>query len=110
VTITPLRFLKDNGLCAQADPELFYPQYDSPSFTEDAIAVCDRCPVRAECLDWALDHEEQGVWGGTSEATRRSLKRPRQRRHCIICQSTNVVTNTEETRGYCVSCGLSWLI
>ena len=35
-----------------------------------AIAVCRTCPVREECLDYALEHHELGVWGGTTERER----------------------------------------
>lgn len=35
-----------------------------------AKQLCEGCPVRAECLQWALDHEEFGVWGGTTEEER----------------------------------------
>lgn len=32
-----------------------------------ARAVCAGCPVKRECLQWALERREQfGVWGGTS--------------------------------------------
>jgi WhiB family redox-sensing transcriptional regulator len=40
-----------------------------------AKAVCARCPVRTECLAFALEHPQlQGVWGGTSDAERRELR------------------------------------
>lgn len=36
-----------------------------------AKAVCDRCPVRKPCLEYALmNHEEYGVWGGTTARDR----------------------------------------
>ena len=42
----------------------------------DAKLVCNRCPVTAECLSWALESgQDAGVWGGMSEDERRSLKR-----------------------------------
>lgn len=38
--------------------------------------ICAACPVRTECLDFALDNGIQhGVFGGTSERERRSLRR-----------------------------------
>ena len=41
-----------------------------------AKAVCAECVVRRECLDYALAEPQlQGVWGGTSEAERRALRR-----------------------------------
>lgn len=43
-------------------------------------AVCARCPVREECLDYALaTNEKYGVWGGMSVKERKSLRRKHQR-------------------------------
>ncbi len=67
------------GACLDEDPELFFPVGTTgPALvqTEDAKSVCRTCPVRAECLRWALESgQESGVWGGTSEAERRTLHR-----------------------------------
>jgi len=61
------------GLCAQTDPELFFPEKGGS--VREAKAVCTGCPVRAQCLAHALAHDERfGVWGGTSERERRRLK------------------------------------
>jgi len=108
MTTIPLRFLKERGLCQDEPIELFYPRYDAPSSTAEARAICDRCPVKPECLEWALDHKEEGVWGGTSEATRRSLERPRVRTKCIACNSVNVAAIKGQKKEVCVDCGLSW--
>ena len=36
-----------------------------------AKAVCASCPVRAECLDYALEHYVRcGIWGGLNETER----------------------------------------
>jgi WhiB family redox-sensing transcriptional regulator len=42
---------------------------------------CLRCPVRHECLTWALtEREEYGIWGGcTPKQRRRILRRPRKK-------------------------------
>ncbi|HEV7524890.1 MAG TPA: WhiB family transcriptional regulator [Acidimicrobiia bacterium] len=46
----------------------------------DAKAVCARCPVRDECLEFALRLKvAHGVWGGLSERERRTLRRDRHR-------------------------------
>ena len=70
---------RDHAACRHEDPDLFYPIGTSgPTLlqTEQAKAVCRGCPVREECLRFALDTEEFiGVWGGTSEAERRALRR-----------------------------------
>lgn len=64
----------DDALCAQTDPEAFFPEKGGS--TREAKQVCLACPVRAECLDHALDHEERfGIWGGLSERERRALQR-----------------------------------
>jgi WhiB family redox-sensing transcriptional regulator len=65
--------------CRNEDPELFFPVGTSgPAMLQiaKAKAVCQRCPVRTECLNWALaSGQDAGVWGGTSEDERRALKR-----------------------------------
>lgn len=43
----------------------------------EVVARCSRCPVREECLEWAVAHEEYGFWGGT---TARERARMRSRR------------------------------
>jgi hypothetical protein len=46
----------------------------------DAKAVCAGCPVRVQCLDFALRLKvAHGVWGGLSERERRTLRRERHR-------------------------------
>lgn len=43
-----------------------------------AKAVCSGCPVRTECLAFALDRRiEHGIWGGMTERERRALLRRR---------------------------------
>jgi hypothetical protein len=110
MTVVTLRFLKDRGLCRDENPDMFYPVFDSPSSTFAAIEICNRCSIRPECLEWALEHDESGVWGGTSEATRRSIKRARSRTKCVSCQGENVVTGVDEKGELCVDCGLSWRV
>lgn len=60
------------------DPEIFFPLGDMWRAGEDAQAkaVCKRCPVVAECLDWALETGEPwGVAGGLTEVERQVLRR-----------------------------------
>jgi len=54
---------RDRALCAQADPEMFFPSKGKPA--RPAKRICQACEVRAECLDYALQAgEEHGIWGG----------------------------------------------
>ncbi|MFE0786906.1 WhiB family transcriptional regulator [Streptomyces mutabilis] len=70
---------REHAECRTEDPDLFFPiGTTGPAAlqTEQAKAVCRRCPVREQCLRWALDTGQSiGVWGGTSEMERRALKR-----------------------------------
>ena len=62
------------ALCAQTDPEAFFPEKGGS--TREAKNVCSRCPVKAECLQYALENDERfGIWGGLSERERRRMKR-----------------------------------
>ena len=64
--------------CIGVDPDLFFPTGTTgPAVAqaESAKAVCAMCPVRPECLQWALaTGQDAGVWGGTSEEERRALR------------------------------------
>ena len=65
-----------NALCAQTDPEAFFPEKGGS--TREAKSICAKCPVREQCLDWALDNDERfGIWGGLSERERRKVKKER---------------------------------
>ena len=60
----------DRALCAQTDPEVFFP--DKGGSARLARLICRRCEVRLECLAHALAAGERyGVWGGLSERERR---------------------------------------
>ena len=67
---------QDAALCAETDPEAFFPEKGGS--TRPAKRICMACEVRVECLEYALEHEDIsrfGIWGGTSERERRRLKR-----------------------------------
>jgi len=59
--------------CRGIDPALFFPS--GSLGVEAAQSICQACPVRAECLDHALEHHiNNGVWGGVSERARRRIQ------------------------------------
>ncbi|MGK3940061.1 WhiB family transcriptional regulator [Streptomyces caeruleatus] len=70
---------RERAACRNVDPDLFFPigtvglalvQID------EAKAVCARCPVREQCLRWALDAGQvEGIWSGTTESERRATRR-----------------------------------
>jgi len=73
--------------CRDSAPDLFFP-IGATGLALDQIEaardVCTRCPVRRECLDFALEtNQEAGIWGGTTEDERRVLRRQRGVRHRV---------------------------
>lgn len=62
----------EDASCRQTDPELWFP--DLGSNANDAKAICRQCPVLAECLAYALEHQEEGIWGATSKKQRQRLR------------------------------------
>ncbi len=66
-----------DALCAETDPEAFFPEKGGS--TREAKRVCAGCPVRLQCLEYALDNDERfGIWGGLSERERRRLRLQRR--------------------------------
>ncbi|MGH8992981.1 MAG: WhiB family transcriptional regulator [Acidimicrobiia bacterium] len=69
---------RERAACRGLDPELFFPVPGGSAGT--AVAVCAGCPVRVECLAYALHAAEKfGVWGGQPEARRTVIRRKRRR-------------------------------
>ncbi|BDY30374.1 transcription factor WhiB [Mycolicibacterium mageritense DSM 44476 = CIP 104973] len=65
---------QERALCAQTDPEAFFPEKGGS--TREAKRICQGCEVKDACLEYALAHDERfGIWGGLSERERRRLKR-----------------------------------
>lgn len=71
--------------------------------------ACARCPVRDACLEWALDHDEVGVWGGTSQIARTAIRRGTRTASCPACDSSQLHP-TENGGRICGSCGISWKV
>jgi WhiB family redox-sensing transcriptional regulator len=69
---------ESRAACLHCDPDLFFPIAPSgPALRQvaQAKAICARCPVCRECLQFALTtHQVHGVWGGTSEEERQLLQ------------------------------------
>ena len=63
--------------CLGEPPEIFFPAHDDDA--ELGKAICEGCPVKEDCLTYVLEHTrdatDAGVWGGTTEKERRSIRR-----------------------------------
>ena len=65
-----------HAACAGMDPDLFFSERGDGY--EQAVKVCRRCPVQAECLAYAMSHQEKfGMWGGVSMKGRLRIRRGR---------------------------------
>jgi WhiB family redox-sensing transcriptional regulator len=70
--ITRPKPFQGQPLCAETDPDLFFPEKHDAHSSRAARAICQNCPMRDECLTIALqNHEQFGVWGGQSLKERR---------------------------------------
>lgn len=72
---------QDKAACSAIDVAVFY--YDTWTERLDELnqirRVCAECPVRAQCLEYALDTDDKyGVWGGLTPRERRQVKRERR--------------------------------
>ena len=62
----------DYAACGPQHMHLFYPSHTGNQAATEAAAkaLCASCPVQADCLEWALVHDEDGLWGGHTPAER----------------------------------------
>jgi WhiB family redox-sensing transcriptional regulator len=74
----------ERALCAQADPDAWFPDRGHCDVAAIAKRICGHCPVRAQCLDYALSGTDTwggiatGIWGGTTPKERDRLRQQRQ--------------------------------
>lgn len=78
ITNGPGRWAASGACRGIADPEVMFPTAVEGTVAyqrqvRQAQAVCAGCPVRTECLEYALTGEDTGVWGGLGPAERREL-------------------------------------
>jgi WhiB family redox-sensing transcriptional regulator len=62
------------ALCAQSDPESWHPEKGANNHY--AKKICNRCPVKTDCLNWALaTGQPDGIWGATTPRERQTMRR-----------------------------------
>jgi WhiB family redox-sensing transcriptional regulator len=70
---------RKSAICRDTDPDLFFPVGTTGYALvqiDKAKQVCTECPVCTDCLQYALDtNQDSGIWGGTSEEERRHIRR-----------------------------------
>ena len=69
-----MTYWEDDALCAEIGSDFWFPNKGENN--EEAMAICNRCPVIVECRDYALaDTSLMGIWGGTSWNDRVRMRR-----------------------------------
>lgn len=112
-TVLPPVFLaglgawRDRALCRGLDASPFFSETKDKYPPDDVQALCNVCPVRAECLAEALRRKDPwGVWGGTSGWQRMQILRGKARRRCLMCHSDNIRRGPGAE--VCMACGITW--
>jgi WhiB family redox-sensing transcriptional regulator len=69
---------EDRAACNGMGPDDFFPE-SALEVTDVARKTCGMCPVRNDCLEWAIaNNEKDGIWGGLSAGDRSRLVRRRK--------------------------------
>lgn len=64
--------------CRQVDPEIFYPStFNGVTRATRTLldGMCNSCQMRDPCLMWALNHEDEGFWAGSTPEDRKRMRR-----------------------------------
>lgn len=77
----------ERAACKGKDPAIFV--IDKGQSPGPAKAICAGCSVRDQCLAWAIENRETGVWGGTSGEERRRYRRmgTLRTKTCVECRA-----------------------
>lgn len=70
-------FFDGSQICAQTDPELFFPETHSNSRLQIAMArrLCASCEFKEPCLEYAVKNSTVlGIWAGTTESQRDKIR------------------------------------
>lgn len=64
--------------CRTEDVNVFFIDQGDMDTLKQAKALCARCPVRRQCLDFAIENNERhGIWGGLSRKDRNRIRKRR---------------------------------
>ena len=80
-----IKYPPTGGLCAGRPTHWWFPNFTNRQPVEDrlqartdaamAISICNECPIRMSCLEYSLEWEPFGIWGGLTEGHREKMRR-----------------------------------
>jgi WhiB family transcriptional regulator, redox-sensing transcriptional regulator len=77
----------NQGFCIGEDPNVvFFPSHGDLGI--QARQICAACAVRDDCLRYAIEADEFGIWGGIDQDERRNLRRRQRRKEAAVCGKT----------------------
>lgn len=56
--------------CTELAPEVYFPENYAPKETAALAKICAGCTIFEDCFDWAMKHEDYGIWAGTTPMDR----------------------------------------
>jgi WhiB family redox-sensing transcriptional regulator len=65
----------NDAACKGSDPESFFIEDRGYEYINTIKTICKGCPVKNDCLNFAVKYRMQGFWGGTTEQQRRTMRR-----------------------------------
>ena len=79
---------RNRSICRDTDPDLFFPVGTTGQALlqiAKAKEVCGECPVSTECLEYALEtNQDSGIWGGFDEEQRCAIRRQSSARQRLL--------------------------
>jgi WhiB family redox-sensing transcriptional regulator len=77
-TLTVASDWRAHGVCSDVDPDLFFPEPNSPAErVDEAKQICARCPVKQQCLEDAMRRKDtDAICGGLTPEERYGLLCP----------------------------------
>lgn len=105
------------GACQRPETQTYF-NNDASSHQQWAKRICRGCPVRAQCLQWALEQAEgSGVWGGLNSRERRAVAAiahdgswrlaVARKPWCPWCRSKDIFA-PQDRRLQCNRCAFNW--
>ena len=71
-------WMRDANCAGTKTPDWWFPEKGGNTAVKEtvrALAICEACAVKPECLAFALEGKEYGIWGGLTEQERKPRKK-----------------------------------
>lgn len=89
--------------CKEHPTSWWFPENSHDPKTKQARSICKTCPVRIDCLDFALARNDEGIWAGYTMRQRRKLRRAQGTTKMVVCARCKELYQVqfEDRTSYC---------